>query len=159
MIRNCSSFTSTSIQRAKSCPDFQAVKVDRFRRFETFARRGGILMKRSLILSAFVAVLGLTLSANFASAEKAAAKSIAGKSSCATCDGVTTDGHAIMLVAEDGMRYILIADKKTPGYAEAHKARKGGKAMTATLAGEPVTKKDASGKEYKEVKVSEVKVG
>lgn len=116
-------------------------------------------MKRSFMLSALVAVLGLALSANFASAEKVAAKSISGKSECATCSGVTSAGHAIMLVAEDGTRYILVADKDTPGYTEAHKVRKDDKTMSATLAGEPVTKKDSAGKEYKEVKVSEIKVG
>jgi hypothetical protein len=36
--------------------------------------------------------------------------------------------------------------------------RSSGKTMTAKLAGKPVTKKGKDGQEYKEVKVSEVKV-
>jgi len=40
-----------------------------------------------------------------------------------------------------------------------HEVRKAGKTMTATLAGEPVTKKDATGKEYKEVQISDIKIG
>ena len=53
-------------------------------------------------------------------------------------------------------RWVLIGD--SPSYKEAHKVRMDGKSMTATLASEPVTKKGEDGKDYKEVKVSDVKV-
>ena len=39
------------------------------------------------------------------------------------------------------------------------KARHSGKSVTATLAGKPVSEKGGDGKDYKEVKVSEVKIG
>ena len=90
-------------------------------------------MKGSHLFAGLLAgVLALGLSAGVAMAEKAEKKTISGKSACATCDGVTK---------------------------AAHKVRKGGEKMTATLAGEPETKKDDKGKEYKEAKVSEIKIG
>lgn len=117
-------------------------------------------MKQSHLFAVAGAVLSLALFASFAHAEKAAAKTITGKSACSTCDGMPVKGHAIYVVAEDGTRWVLVADKEsTKGFAEAHKVRKEHKTMTATLAGEPVTKKDDAGKEYKEVKVSEIKIG
>lgn len=90
-------------------------------------------------------------------AKDEAAKTVTGKSECATCSGVTAGGHSIMLVDRDGTRWVLIGDSDS--YKKAHEVRKAGKTMTATLAGEPTTKKDATGKEYKEVKVSDVKIG
>ena len=118
-------------------------------------------MKASNLFAALVAgVLSLGLSANFAMAEKADKKTVSGKSACATCDGVTKAAHHVMIVAEDGTRWVLTPDsKENESYKAAHKVRKGGEKMTATLAGEPETKKDDKGKEYKEAKVSEIKVG
>jgi uncharacterized membrane protein len=92
-----------------------------------------------------------------AAPEKTAPKTVTGKSECATCSGVTAAGHSIMLVDKDGTRWVLLGDSES--YKKAHEVRKAGKQMTATLAGDPVTKKDATGKEYKEVKVSDVKIG
>jgi hypothetical protein len=51
---------------------------------------------------------------------------------------------------------VLIGDSAS--YKAASEVRKDDKKMTATLAGDPVTKKDDKGKEYKEVKVSDVKI-
>ena len=62
-----------------------------------------------------------------------------------------------MLTDSDGVRWILRGNSQS--LKAAFNARKSGKAMTATLAGQPTTKKDKDGKEYKEVKVSVVKVG
>jgi hypothetical protein len=116
-------------------------------------------MNRSPLLALLAGALSLALwAAPAAAADKAdKPKTVAGKSACATCDGVTAAKHQIMLVAEDGTRWVLVGDSDS--YKAAHKERKAGKPMTATLAGEPVTKKDDAGKEYKEVKVSDVKVG
>ena len=111
-------------------------------------------MKRSTVLFA-VAVLAAFAMSNAARAADAP-KTITGKSSCATCSGVTESGHALMLVTSAGERWVLIGDSDS--YKSAHDVRKQDKTMTATLAGEPVVKKDADGKEYKEVKVSDVKV-
>lgn len=86
----------------------------------------------------------------------AESKTITGKSACATCEGVTADGHAILLIDKDGYRWVLLG--KGEAYDAAHKVRKEGKTITATLAGDPVVKKDSDGKEFKEVKVSDVKV-
>lgn len=107
--------------------------------------------------SMFAGLCALALSGAVALAADAP-KSVSGKSSCATCTGVTTKGHNIMLVTEDGTRWVLVAAEGAKGYKEAHKVRQQGKQMTAALAGEPETKKDANGKEYKEAKVSEVTV-
>ena len=112
-------------------------------------------MKRSLLT-----VLGLALIFAFTSAlsaeDKKAEKTVSGKSTCAECDGITKSGHNIMLVDKDGTRWVLIGDSAS--YKEAHKVRHEGKKMTATLAGEPQAKKGEDGKEYKEVKVTDVKV-
>jgi hypothetical protein len=89
-------------------------------------------------------------------ATKTAKKTISGKSDCATCSGITEDGHQIMLVDKKGMRWVLLGDSES--YKKAHKVRMDDKKMTATLAGDPVTKKDRFGKEYKEVKVTDVTV-
>ena len=110
-------------------------------------------MKRSTVLFA-VAILTAFACANLARAE--APKTITGKSACATCSGVTASGHALMLITSDGERWVLIGDSDS--YKSAHDVRKQDKTMTATLAGDPVVKKDPDGKEYKEVQVSDVKV-
>jgi uncharacterized membrane protein len=118
------------------------------------------VMKRSYLLTVALAFLSLALWGNLASAEEKkpeAAKTITGKSECATCSGVTAGGHNVMLVDKEGTRWVLVGEGDS--YKKAHEVRKAGKSMTATLAGEPTTKKDATGKEYKEVKVSEIKIG
>ena len=102
-----------------------------------------------------MAIVAAFAFAGLARAEEKA-KTITGKSACATCSGVTSAGHSIMLVDADGARWVLLGDSDS--YKAAHKDRKSEKKMTATLDGEPVVKKDSDGKEYKEVKVSDVKV-
>jgi hypothetical protein len=104
--------------------------------------------------------LALALAGAWSMAEdvKKEAKTVSGKSSCAQCDGVTTAKHEIMIVDKDGGRWVLAKDKDSKGYDAVHKARKEGKSVVAKYVGEPETKKDDSGKEYKVVKVSEVKV-
>jgi hypothetical protein len=115
-------------------------------------------MPRSHLVTLALAALWLAMSGSPALAEKAPApKTVTGQSSCATCDGVTAAGHSIMLVDKDGLRWVLTG--KSDSYKKAHEERKLGKTMTATLAGEPQTKKDDNGKEYKEVEVSEVTIG
>jgi hypothetical protein len=114
-------------------------------------------MKRSHLIALAMGILSIALWSNFAQAEKTAAKTVTGKSECATCSGVTTAEHQVMLVDKDGTRWVLVG--KGEFYEKAHEVRKAGKTMTATLAGEPTTKKDASGHEYKEVQVSDIKIG
>jgi len=117
-------------------------------------------MKHSRLLALAMGLLSLALWANLAHAadDKAApAKTVTGKSECATCSGVTSAGHNVMLVDKDGTRWVLVGDSDS--YKKAHEVRKASKTMTATLAGDPVTKKDANGKEYKEVKVTDIKIG
>lgn len=116
-------------------------------------------MKRFSLLAALAAVALWTNVAAAEDAEKAAskeAKTVSGKSACATCEGVTAKGHSIMLVDKEGTRWVLVGDSES--YKKAHKVRDAGKKMTATMAGKPETKKDEAGKEYKEVKVTDVKV-
>jgi len=111
----------------------------------------------ALALIAVCAWTGAAVAADKADkATKAEKKTITGKSDCATCSGITEDGHQIMLVDKKGMRWVLIGDSES--YKKAHKVRMDEKTMTATLAGDPVSKKDRFGKEYKQVKVSDVKV-
>ncbi|HEV8378874.1 MAG TPA: hypothetical protein VGP99_08485 [Tepidisphaeraceae bacterium] len=114
-------------------------------------------MKRSLLTALGVAlVLAFSAGALAKEEKKAETKTISGKSACAECDGVTKAGHNIMLVDKDGTRWVLIGDSAS--YKEAHKVRHEGKTMTATYAGDPQVKKGEDGKDYKEVKVSDVKV-
>lgn len=111
-------------------------------------------MKRTVL--SLIAVLALSLGfAGFSKAEEKA-KTVSGKSSCATCSGVTTAGHNIMLVDDKGERWVLTGDSDS--YKAAHKDRKSDKKMTATLSGEVAVKKDENGKAYNEVKVSDVKI-
>lgn len=123
-------------------------------------------MKRSHLFTVVMALFALSLWSGQASAADkpapstpaaTAAKTVTGKSECATCSGVTAAGHNVMLVDKEGTRWVLVGDSDS--YKKAHEVRKAGKTMTATLAGEPTTKKDATGKEYKEVKVSDIKIG
>jgi hypothetical protein len=98
--------------------------------------------------------LVLTLAAQQAKADDAAT-TVTGKSSCGGCDGVVK-GCCLMLTDADGTRWILRGDDKIlkPAFDARHK----GKSMTATLAEKPTVKKDSDGKEFKEVKVTEVKI-
>ena len=92
-------------------------------------------------------------------AQQAASKDvhkITGTSACATCDGVTKAGHNIMLVDQEGARWVLVG--QGDDYKKAHEVRKDGKRMTATYKGEPKTMKDDNGKEYKQVEVTKVEV-
>ena len=84
------------------------------------------------------------------------AKTVTGKSSCGGCTGVAK-GCCVLLTDKDGICWVLRGDSESlkAAFTERHK----GETMTATLAGTPVTKKGKDGKDYKEVKVSEVKVG
>jgi len=107
-------------------------------------------------ISAFglVAALALSVGAHRAWADDAA-KTITGKSSCGGCDGVVR-GCCVMLTDADGARWILRGDSEIlkPAFAVRHS----GKTMTATLLDEPATKKGKDGKDYKEVKVKDIKV-
>jgi hypothetical protein len=120
-------------------------------------------MKRFLTILAVVCISGGIAFAEDKAADKkkgdkpaAKAKTVSGKSACATCEGLTAKGHQILLTANDGTRWVLVGNGAA--YDAAHKVRDEGKKMTATLAGEPVTKKDEAGKEYKEVKISDIKI-
>jgi len=117
------------------------------------------VMKRKSFFSLAFAILSLALCSNFANAAEKAVpgKTVTGKSECATCSGVTSAEHQIMLVDKEGTRWVLIG--KGDSYKKAHEVRKAGKTMTATLAGEPVTKKDSNGKEYKQVEISDITIG
>ncbi len=99
--------------------------------------------------------LVLTLGAQCALAGDAA-NTITGKASCGGCAGVVDGGCCVMLTDADGGRWILRGD--SAGLKAAFKARKSGKSMTATYAGDAATKKGKDGKDYKEVTVSDVKV-
>lgn len=103
-----------------------------------------------------VAVVALVVGVGTYGMADDAAKTVNGKASCGGCDGVVK-GCCVMLTDSDGVRWVLRGESES--LKAAFKARHGKKTMTATLAGEPVAKKDGDGKEYKEVKVSEVKIG
>ena len=103
-----------------------------------------------IVVVALVMVLvGYTMAAD-------APKTITGKSCCGGCSGIT-GSCCLLLTDKDGVRWALTGDSDS--LKAAFSARSSGKAMTATLVGKPVTKNGKDGKEYKEVKVSEVKVG
>jgi len=123
-------------------------------------------MKRfSLVLAL---AMGVAVWANVASADDTAkkddaqpaaskeVKTVAGKSACATCEGVTDAGHNIMLVDGKGMRWVLIG--KGDDYKKAHGVRQDGKQMKAEYKAEPKSKKDTDGKEYKEVEITKITV-
>ncbi|MDB5300123.1 MAG: hypothetical protein JWO87_1786 [Phycisphaerales bacterium] len=123
-------------------------------------------MKRTTLAALAAAVLSVGIFSANVRAEKAAksdkpaatteAKTVSGKTGCATCEGVTAKGHSILLTDKDGYRWVLLGDG--PAYKKIHEVRKDGKTVTATLSGDPVVKKDSDGKEYKEVKISDIKV-
>ncbi|MGA2064483.1 MAG: hypothetical protein ABSG86_05925 [Thermoguttaceae bacterium] len=100
-----------------------------------------------------VAVLVLGLGAYATAADTPT--SVTGKSTCGGCSGVVT-GCCVMLTDKDGVRWILRGD--SPSLKAAFAARHDDKTMTATLTGAPATKKGKDGKDYKEVKVSDVKI-
>ena len=112
-------------------------------------------MRQMHLTLAIAALFAVALSATLVKADTAA-KTVTGTSACATCSGVTDGGHQIMLITKDGQRWVLVGDSES--YKAAHKVRDDGKTMTATLAGEPSIKKDAKGKDYFEVKVTDVKI-
>jgi hypothetical protein len=85
-----------------------------------------------------------------------AAKTVTGKATCGGCSGVA-EGCCLLLTDKDGVRWILKGDSES--LKAAFKERSSGKTMTATLVGKPVTKKGKDGEDYKEVKVSKVKIG
>lgn len=107
-------------------------------------------------LTVLAALMAMALSAQFVNADSTTAKKVTGTSACATCSGVTDGGHQIMLITKDGERWVLVGNSDS--YKKAHEVRDDGKTMTATLAGDPVKKQDAKGKDYFEVKVSDVKI-
>jgi hypothetical protein len=83
-------------------------------------------------------------------------KTVTGKSACAHCSGTINGDCTLMLTADDGTKWVLVGSSDS--YKAAMKVRGEGKKMIATLAGEPTTKKGADGKDYKECKVSDVKI-
>ncbi len=108
--------------------------------------------KGLLAVAAAALLLGFTVHATAADA----AKTVSGKASCGGCSGVVK-GCCVMLTDADGIRWILRGDNAS--LKAAFGARHSGKTMTATLAGKPETKKGNDGREYKEVKVSDIKIG
>jgi hypothetical protein len=91
-----------------------------------------------------------------ASKADAEVKKITGKDECAACEGITGSDQDVLLVEKDGALWVLIGG--CPGYQAAQDGHNEGKTITATLAGEPVTKTGLNGKPYKQVKVSEIKI-
>jgi hypothetical protein len=118
------------------------------------------MTRRKLLAVSFalVALVGLSAPLHAAKKEKPAAgpQTVTGKSSCATTDGVTKGGNAILLTDSKGRRWVLLGG--TDAYRAAQAVRKEGKTMTATYEGQPVIKKDAMGKEYAQVEVTDIKV-
>ncbi len=106
----------------------------------------------------FLCLLTLALAAALVSGRAFAAdeKTVTGKSACAHCSGTISGDCTLMLTSADGTKWVLTGDSDS--YKAAMKARGEGKKMTATLAGDVATKKGADGKEYKEAKVSDVKI-
>lgn len=107
--------------------------------------------------SVVILVLGVVLSFGSYGIADDAAKTISGKASCGGCDGVVAGGCCLLLTDKEGVRWVLRG--KGDSLTAAFNERKSGKTMTATLSGEPVTKKGKDGKDYKEIKVSEIKIG
>lgn len=107
-------------------------------------------MTKRPFVAALVAALSLAVGTfSFAEDKKKEAKTVSGTSGCATCEGLT----------KDDTRWVLIAESKdSEAYKKAHKVRQDGKEMTATLAGEPKTKKGEDGKEFKEARITDIKV-
>ena len=93
-------------------------------------------------LGLMVVVLVLGLAANAMATDAAKAKTITGTPSCGGCSGVT-GSCCVLLTDKEGVRWALTGDSVKAVFD----ARHGDKAMTATLAGKPVTKKGKDGKE------------
>lgn len=85
-----------------------------------------------------------------------ATNAVSGKASCGHCSGVVSGKCCVLLTDSNGDRWVLKGQNDILQAAMAE--RKGGKTMTATIIGKPVTKKGKDGKDYKEVKVSAVKI-
>ncbi|MGD0896384.1 MAG: hypothetical protein ABR915_01025 [Thermoguttaceae bacterium] len=102
-----------------------------------------------------IVVVALVLGLGAYAVADDAAKTVTGKSSCGGCTGVAAS-CCVLLTDKDGGRWVLSGDSES--LKAAFKVRSSGKTMTATLAGKPVSKKSSDGKEYKEVKVSEVSI-
>ena len=108
-------------------------------------------------LPVVILVMGFVLSVMTTAAMAAdKAKTVTGKAACGGCSGVA-EACGLLLTDKDGCRWVLKGDSES--VKAAFKERSSGKTMTATLAGKPVTKKGKDGQEYKEVKVSKVKIG
>ena len=114
----------------------------------------------SLSLALMVALV-LSLHTSGASAADAAkdkakdtTKTVSGKISCGGCDGVAK-GCCVMLTDKDGGRWVLRGDAAKKVFDDRHN----GKSYKASYSEEPTTKKGSDGKDYKEVKASEVKAG
>ena len=114
-------------------------------------------MKASLIALIVGLSFGLFLVQHSfaAGCESCQAKTVSGAVNCAGCSGITPK-CALMITDKDGKRWVLTGDSDT--YKAAFNARHSKKTITATLAGAPETKKGKDGKEYLEVKVSDVKI-
>jgi hypothetical protein len=112
-------------------------------------------MKWLVLIVAVAMIVSFGAYAMAADAPKDSPKTITGKSSCGGCTGVT-GSCCVLLTDKAGGRWALKGDSES--VKAAFKDRSAGKIMTATLAGKPVAKKDKDGKDYMEVKVSEVKV-
>jgi hypothetical protein len=111
-------------------------------------------MNRVKYLGVFALAALLTAAAvNVSKADDA--KTITGTSSCGGCSGVS-ESCSVMLTDKDGAYWVLKGDSDS--VKAAFKARHNGKKMTATYSGTPETKKGENGKEYKEVKVTDVKI-
>ncbi len=82
-------------------------------------------------------------------------KTVSGTSSCGGCTGVA-GGCCLLLTDKDGGRWVLKGTSES--FKAAFKARSAGKTMIGTVVGAPITKKANDGGQYKEVKVSAVKI-
>ena len=100
-----------------------------------------------------VAALVLSLGAYAMAAN--AVKTVTGTSSCGGCTGVC-GSCCLLLTDKDGGHWVLKGDSES--FKAAFKSRSAGKTMTGTIVGKPTTKKANDGSDYKEVKVSAVKI-
>jgi hypothetical protein len=105
-------------------------------------------------LLSLMAALFLSLGVRAVAAD--AAKTVTGKASCGHCSGVVSGSCWVLLTDSDGGRWVLRG--KSEILKPAMVDRKSGKTMSATIIDKPVTKKGKDGKDYMEVKVSEIKI-
>jgi len=80
---------------------------------------------------------------------------VTGKSACAQCEGIAK-GHDIALTTENGVTFVLKG--KGDDYKAAHKVRKQGKVITATLMGAITPMSNDAGEPYLEAAVSGVQI-